>query len=917
MSAELLPLLHLTPEGVLVLTPEGLAETDEVPGKLEKALRAADADEGSPTAALLTLAGEDADGDLPADLAWWRHLVREFIMQFCQVPGLREGAWQTPVATPASALMEKWIQEAPPVHGMEYLSPERLAVLWQALHGTLAARIVAAGSDVEAVLRELHPVWRMVGRVTLHLAENKRDPQRPFAFIATYTHRVNARSEPQHLPLARALQDSAGRNDRSALQTLLEPLNAASKRSALVQQLIASKRVFQALAWEPAEAFAFLQEIPVFEESGLLVKVPDWWQGRRPPSPQVQVTLDAGDKQSTVGAQVLLSFNVNVALGGEPLTREEIAKILASDAPLISLRGKWIEPDRERLQQALNHWHRAEAANRDGVPFHEGLRWLAGWNGGAAAVTEGLTLDDTGGLANFIAGDSLRKLLGDMRAETDSAGSKPPAGLKATLRHYQQRGLDWLDFMGRLGCGACLADDMGLGKTLQLIALVLRRREARVKAKQPLAPSLVVAPASLLANWEREFRKFAPEVPVVIAHRSSLSAGELAKVEVGEHPAMKQGGVFLTTYTTLGKLAGFNEITWDLAVLDEAQAIKNAGSSQARTVKKLQGTLRIALTGTPVENRLGDLWSLFDFLNPGLLGSAGSFAARARQMSKAGSGYAPLRKLVRPFILRRVKTDPAIAPDLPRKTEMTAFCSLSKRQAQLYQRLVTALARELGDTEDQIQRQGVILAALMKLKQICNHPSQWSGDSRYLPADSGKFQRLEELCSGIADRQEKVIVFTQFKEMTLPVADYLATVFGRPGLVLHGGTAVGKRGQLVEEFQSPGGPPFFVISVKAGGTGLTLTAASHVIHFDRWWNPAVEDQATDRAYRIGQTKAVMVHKFVCQGTLEEKIDGIIREKRGLAQEILGGDGDGAVKLLTEMNDKDLVEFLQFRAMGAE
>ncbi|MEZ0389375.1 MAG: DEAD/DEAH box helicase, partial [Verrucomicrobium sp.] len=294
-----------------------------------------------------------------------------------------------------------------------------------------------------------------------------------------------------------------------------------------------------------------------------------------------------------------------------------------------------------------------------------------------------------------------------------------------------------------------------------------------------------------------------------------------------------------------------------------------------------------------------------------------SFAARARQMAKGSAGYAPLRKLVRPFILRRVKTDPAIAPDLPRKTEMTAFCSLSRRQAQLYQRVVTALTRELGDTEDQIQRQGVILAALMKLKQVCNHPSQWSGDSRYLPADSGKFQRLEELCAGIADRQEKVIVFSQFKEMTNPLADYLATVFGRPGLVLHGGTAVGKRGQLVEEFQSPAGPPFFVISVKAGGTGLTLTAASHVIHFDRWWNPAVEDQATDRAYRIGQTKAVMVHKFVCQGTLEEKIDGIIREKRGLANEILGGDGDGAIKLLTEMNDKELVEFLQFRATGAE
>jgi non-specific serine/threonine protein kinase len=461
---------------------------------------------------------------------------------------------------------------------------------------------------------------------------------------------------------------------------------------------------------------------------------------------------------------------------------------------------------------------------------------------------------------------------------------------------------------------------MGLGKTLQLIALVLRRREDHQKAARPAAPlpaTLVVAPASLLGNWQREFARFAPEVPVAIAHRSAMSAAQLGDLDKGSHPLLARGGVFLTTYTTLAKLTGLAAIPWDMTVLDEAQAIKNAGSAQAKTVKKLQSSWRVALTGTPVENRLGDLWSLFDFLNPGLLGAAGAFASRARQMAKSPTGYAPLRKLVRPFILRRVKSDPSIAPDLPRKTEMTAYCSLSRRQAQLYQRVVTALAKELGDTEDGIQRQGVILAALMRLKQICNHPSQWSGDARFLPAESGKFQRLEELCSGMADRQEKVIVFTQFKEMTGPLAEFLAGVFERPGLVLHGGTAIGKRSELVEKFQSPGGPPFFVISVKAGGTGLTLTAASQVVHFDRWWNPAVEDQATDRAFRIGQTKPVMVHKFVCQGTLEEKIDAIITEKRALAAEILGSGGDGAVKLLTEMNDRELVAFLQLRDEAGE
>lgn len=644
--------------------------------------------------------------------------------------------------------------------------------------------------------------------------------------------------------------------------------------------------------------------------------MPDWWQGRRPPAPQVQVTLDAGEKQASVGAQALLSFRVNVALGGQPLSEQEIEKILASDAPLISLKGRWIEPDRERLQQALDHWHRAESAYRDGVPFHEGLRWLAGWKrGGQKSAAGEITLDDLGGLTAFATGDVLNRVLARMHATADTP-VPAPKGLQADLRPYQQKGLQWLHQMGRLGFGACLADDMGLGKTLQLIALALARRQDRAKAREKHAPSLVVAPASLLANWQREFGKFAPEVPVVVAHRSQMSAGDWIRMEEQRHHGLSEGAVFLTTYTMASKMEALQQIAWDLLVLDEAQAIKNPGSIQARSVKKLRASFRIALTGTPVENRLGDLWSLFDFLNPGLLGPAGSFAEAARHLSKGPDGYAPLRRLVRPFVLRRVKTDPAIAPDLPRKTEMTAFCTLSRLQAQLYQRVVSALARELGEAADAIQRNGVILAALMKLKQICNHPSQWSGDGRYLPGESGKFERLSELCAAIADRQEKVIVFTQFKEMTGPLADYLSGIFGRSGLVLHGGTPVGRRGGLVEEFQRPDGPPFFVISVKAGGTGLTLTAASHVIHFDRWWNPAVEDQATDRAYRIGQTRPVMVHKFVCQGTLEERIDAVIQGKRTLAREILGGDGDGAVKMLTDMNDRELVAFLNLSATTA-
>jgi non-specific serine/threonine protein kinase len=372
---------------------------------------------------------------------------------------------------------------------------------------------------------------------------------------------------------------------------------------------------------------------------------------------------------------------------------------------------------------------------------------------------------------------------------------------------------------------------------------------------------------------------------------------------------LNEGALIITTYTMAGKLPALQETPWDVAVLDEAQAIKNAGTAQARGVKGLNARFRIALTGTPVENRLDDLWSLFDFLNPGLLGTPRRFAEAVRSMTKAAQGYAPLRQLVRPYILRRMKTDPGVAPDLPKKSEVAAFCQLSKRQGTLYQRAVQALKQELAQAEGGIQRSGVVLATLMKLKQICNHPSLWSGDAVYAPADSGKFGRLAEICQEIADRQERMLVFTQFAEMTRPLAEFLGGIFGRPGLVLHGGTPVGQRTGLVEQFQSPGGPPFFVISVKAGGAGLNLTAASHVVHFDRWWNPAVEDQATDRAYRIGQEKNVLVHKFVCQGTMEERIDELIREKRKLATDILGEE-EGAARMLTEMTDDELLQFVR-------
>jgi non-specific serine/threonine protein kinase len=363
----------------------------------------------------------------------------------------------------------------------------------------------------------------------------------------------------------------------------------------------------------------------------------------------------------------------------------------------------------------------------------------------------------------------------------------------------------------------------------------------------------------------------------------------------------------ITSYGSLIRLPWLLETRWSMVVLDEAQAIKNPGARQARAAKALQGRVRLALTGTPVENRLGELWSLFDFICPGLLGSTAAFTRFVRRLEKQEHpDYGPLRRLVQPYILRRLKSDRRIIADLPDKTEVKAYCGLSRAQARLYGQAVDALATQIG-TLDGIARRGAVLAFLLRFKQICNHPSLWLGDGAYAPGDSGKFARLQALAEEIAARQQKVLVFTQFQEMTAPLAEFLQTVFGRPGLVLHGGTPVKSRKALVDRFQDEQGPPFFVLSIKAGGTGLNLTAASHVIHFDRWWNPAVENQATDRAYRIGQKKNVLVHKFICRGTVEEKIDALIEDKLGLSNAILA---DGGETLLTELSNDALLEMVK-------
>jgi non-specific serine/threonine protein kinase len=498
------------------------------------------------------------------------------------------------------------------------------------------------------------------------------------------------------------------------------------------------------------------------------------------------------------------------------------------------------------------------------------------------------------------AGDALREMLAGLRDPARLEASVD-GDLKATLRPYQRDGAAWLRFLTELGLGACLADDMGLGKTIQVLALLLQVPESEA------GPSLLVVPASLLGNWRAEARRFAPRLRLAFLHPSEIDAETLARIEKSPAKQLASADLAVTTYSMLARQEWLGDVSWRLIIIDEAQAIKNPGTRQTRAVKKLPAKARVALTGTPVENRLGDLWSIFDFLNPGLLGSATVFKSFVNGLqARPSDHYAPLRRLVSPYILRRLKTDRSIIDDLPEKVETTRFCNLTKAQIRLYGQVVETMKFAL-ENADGMKRRALVLQTLMRLKQVCNHPSQLTGDGAYTAEESGKFLRLAEICEELAERQERVLVFTQFREIVDPLSTHLAGLFGRGGLVLHGGTSIPKRKELVDQFQREDGPPFMILSLKAGGTGLNLTAASHVIHFDRWWNPAVEDQATDRAFRIGQRKNVLVHKFVTSGSVEEKIDLMIAEKRQLAAELLTGGGEVD---LTALNDNELMDLVR-------
>ncbi len=891
----------LTPHGRLLLA----AAEDAAALPSDQARRLQDAFARGAGHGLLQLGAGEVGRPLPPVLHYWRELGALFVAAVCTTAGALADGSEPPLPAPPKDELALLAFAPPPMIGAEYLTTAVLEDLWGEMGAAVLTELARTKLGLQQLLKSWSPSWNLVGRVHFNLAENRKDEEAPFAFLATYTSRLSAHGKAQHLPLGQALREYAGESRRERLLSLLLPVQRAAEQCSWLRGMVEAGEIFHPLRWTPEEAFRLLSDIPALESAGVVVRVPASWKLNRPPRPQVTATV--GSKPASgLGTEALLDFRMEVTLDGDRLSAEEIGRLLAGSEGLALVRGRWVTVDPAKLREMLERFeHVQRTASAGGVSFREAMGLLAN----AEVATEPGAGESDPDWSRVVAGQWLAETLQGLRSPEGLARVDPGEALQTTLRPYQEVGTRWLYLLTRLGLGACLADDMGLGKTVQLLALLL------VLQKQGCArrPSLVVAPASLLANWAAEAARFAPTLNVRIAHPSAMSASELRELS---SDALADVDLVVTSYGSLLRTAPLKDVGWNLVVLDEAQAIKNPAAQQTRAAKALRSRARVALTGTPVENRLSDLWSIFDFANPGLLGSARQFTEFTKRLAaKPHNPYEPLRALVRPYLLRRLKTDKSVIADLPEKTEVKAYCPLSRKQAALYEQSVKELAEQIAAT-DGIRRKGIVLSFLTRFKQICNHPSHWLGDSGWAEADSGKLPRLREIAETIAARQEKLLVFTQFREVTAPLAAILATVFGRPGLVLHGGTPVRQRRDLVRQFQEDEATPFLVLSLKAGGTGLNLSAASHVVHFDRWWNPAVENQATDRAFRIGQVRNVLVHKFVCRGTVEEKIDALIESKQRLSKDLLEG---GAELLLTEMKDEELLRLvaLDLRAASAE
>ena len=700
------------------------------------------------------------------------------------------------------------------------------------------------------------------------------------------------------VPLARIWEHSgitwqylSRRMDRPQ-ERVLQDLANASTLFAPIEESLKTARP-ETCELELSEAYQFLDEAAILlKESDFGVLVPSWWR-KRNTSLGLTVRFSPSSSRSLtssrVGLDTILEYDWQVALGGQRLSRKEFLQLAEMKLPLVRVRGQWVELNPEQVAELLpvvrdQNLH-SEMNLRDALQLAFGR--------GGPEVPRPVT--------GFNAEGWIEELLARLAGSEPMPEISPPDEFQGTLRPYQVAGLTWLDFLRRWELGACLADDMGLGKTIQILALLLHMQSTKELDK----PFLLICPTSVLSNWRKEAARFAPSLRVLIHHGLDRHEGERFVEETEKHHLV------VSTYSLVHRdLEQFRSVQWKGLFLDEAQNIKNPQAKQTRALRRLEAPVRVALTGTPVENRLSELWSIMEFLNPGYLGSESTFRNKYAvpiERYRDPAVTEELQKLVRPFVLRRLKTDPAVIRDLPEKNEMKVYCGLTREQATLYAAVVQESLSRIESAEG-IGRKGAVLAALTRLKQVCNHPAHYLNDKSSLSGRSGKLSRLTEMLEEVIAESDAALVFTQFAQMGKLLQHHLGQQLAVEVLLLHGGVPSLEREQMIARFQEEGRAPIFVLSLKAGGFGLNLTRAHHVFHFDRWWNPAVEDQATDRAFRIGQTQAVAVHKFICAGTIEETVDEMIERKKDLANTVI----QSGESWLTELSTEELKDLFSLR-----
>ena len=816
----------------------------------------------------------------------------EFLISMPEVELKHLSSSSDSAAASKSISCESLLNSVPFVIGSEFITETWLQNIFSRLIVVFKQEIESyfatkSNGSVAQYLSSKRQDLKVPERVFFHLVDND-EPEYPFAFLATYT--TNYEGRIRHLPLSYALQEF--KTDHKKLLTLLSCLNKAAVASPLLGSFVDSGEMFHPLKLKKDEAYEVLTAIPALESDGIQCRIPNWWK-RRGSSVRIAVKFKQ-KSQSMAGFNTLLSMTPELSVDGVALSKDEVEQILRESDGLALIKGKWIEVNKKRLQSLLDK--------------------MSGYSHDVTLM-DAIKMESAEDDISFSNEDFIGSMFGKLTNANSIKKPMIPSTVTATLRPYQVSGYAWLNTMSELGLGACLADDMGLGKTLQVLTFLeafrLRTTNDKAVSNDKKAPKvLLIVPASLLGNWEKEAARFTPQMPISILHGRRTDALE-------RELKAKSKFLTITTYKMTTKIMGLQAINWDVLILDEAQAIKNPYAEQTKEIKRIKAKLKIAMTGTPIENNLSNLWSLFDFLDKGLLGTSREFEEFSKSINENPQGYQKLRNIISPFILRRLKTDKSIISDLPEKIEQIDYVTLSKKQVALYMNEVEEVRKAMqesqggedGSPTNILKRNETILRSITRLKQICNHPDQYTGRHSYKPSDSGKFEMLREICETIYEKREKVIVFTQFKEIIKYLTAYMEEIFHAKGLVIHGDIVPERRTEIVEKFNNEETRnPFMILSLKAGGVGLNLAGANHVIHFDRWWNPAVENQATDRAFRIGQNKNVFVHKFVTKGTIEDRINDILESKKSLADNIIAASSEA--QWITDMTNDEILSMIK-------